>query len=130
MIDESGVPLWWAQLIHVAMLSRRGSLNPNSEIHKTPIFMEEMRKQDAIRVQVNEDGTIDLFDFTLPSESGMERRGVRQEDVPTWVMESISMLRITDPHDYVPEIGFKINDTLYYIRNRAGDSNHEDTQTN
>ena len=77
--------------------------------------------KDIIRVEVNDDGTVNLLDFTLPSKSGMKRDDIPQEDVEPWIMESISMLRITDKNNLIPELGFKVSDQLYYILNREGE---------
>ena len=86
-------------------------------------MMEEglIKTKDVIRVEVNDDGTVNLLDFTMPSKGGMKRINVSQEDVEPWIMESLSMLRITSENDLVPELGFKISDQLYYILNREGE---------
>jgi hypothetical protein len=81
----------------------------------------DVKTNDVIRVEVNDDGTVNLYDFTLPSKGGMKRLDMPQEDVEPWIMESISMLRIAETNDLVPELGFKISDTLYYILNREGE---------
>lgn len=81
--------------------------------------------KDIIRVEVNDNGTVNLLDFTLPSRSGMKRDDIPQEDVEPWIMESISMLRITEANSLVPELGFKVSDTLYYILNREGETFNE-----
>ena len=80
-----------------------------------------IKTNDVIRVEVNEDGTVDLYDFSLPSKGGLRCLNIPQKDVDTWIMESISMLRITENNDLVPELGFKVSDTLYYILNREGE---------
>lgn len=81
--------------------------------------------KDIIRVEVNDNGTVNLLDFTLPSRGGMRRDNIPQEDVEPWIMESISMLRITEANSLVPELGFKVSDTLYYILNREGETFNE-----
>jgi hypothetical protein len=73
-----------------------------------------------IRVNVNNNGTIDLLDFGPPV---VDRRGLEQANVPRWVIETISMLRITKEGDLVPDLGFKVSDSLYYIIDREGESN-------
>jgi hypothetical protein len=80
---------------------------------------------DSMRVEVNEDGTINLLDFSLPSFKGRERYNIPQDDVEKWIMDAISMLRITDNNDLVPELGFKLSDSVYYIVNREGDRDEE-----
>lgn len=81
----------------------------------------ELSTNDVMRVEVNDDGTVNLYDFTLPSKGGVKRLGMAQEDVEPWIMETISMLRITNENDLIPELGFKVSDTLYYILNREGE---------
>jgi hypothetical protein len=80
-----------------------------------------IKTKDVIRVEVNDDGTINLLDFTIPTKSGMRRDDIPQEDVEPWIMESISMLRITEENNLVPELGFKVSDRCYYILNREGE---------
>ena len=81
----------------------------------------ELKTNDVIRVEVNDNGTVNLYDFTLPSKGGMKRLDMAQKDVEPWIMETISMLRIAETNDLVPELGFKVSDTLYYILNREGE---------
>jgi hypothetical protein len=86
-------------------------------------MMEEglIKTKDVIRVEINDDGTVNLLDFTLPTKAGMKRNNVPQEDVDTWIMETVSMLRITESSDLIPALGFKVSDQLYYILNREGE---------
>ena len=86
-------------------------------------MMEEglIKKKDVIRVEINEDGTVNLLDFTMPTKAGMRRNNVPQEDVDTWIIETVSMLRITESNDLIPTLGFKVSDQLYYILNREGE---------
>jgi len=80
-----------------------------------------IKTSDVIRVEVNENGTVNLYDFSLPSKGGLKCLNIPQKDVDRWIMESISMLRIAENNDLIPELGFKISDTLYYILNREGE---------
>jgi len=75
--------------------------------------------QDVLRVSINEDGTFNIVDFTLPSSEGRIKKNLAQVDVPQWVMESVSMLRIGDANEKVEELGMKIHDKLYYIKERS-----------
>ena len=92
-------------------------------LRKWTHMMEEglIKTKDVIRVEINEDGTVNLLDFTMPTKAGMRRNNVPQEDVDTWIMETVSMLRITDTNDLIPTLGFKVSDQLYYILNREGE---------
>ena len=70
---------------------------------------------DVLRVAVNDDGTFNIYDFGFTGVSKRKLENIPQEDVPQCVMEAVSMLRIADEGDLVPELGFKVNDHLYYI---------------
>ena len=70
---------------------------------------------DVLRVAVNDDGTFNIYDFGFTGVSKRKLENIPQEDVPQCVMEAVSMLRIADEGSLVPELGFKVNDHLYYI---------------
>lgn len=80
-------------------------------------LMRENRipSNDVLRVAVNNDGTFNIYDFGFTGVSKRKLENIPQEDVPQCVMEAVSMLRIADEGDLVPELGFKVNDHLYYI---------------
>ncbi len=78
---------------------------------------------DLIRVQVNPDGKFDIVDFTTARRNGrLLYQNVPQEDIPTWMIEAISMLRITETNSVVQGVGFKVNDKLYYIVDKRGEN--------
>ena len=106
-----------------ALEEMQTKLTAQGNLHAWTRMMQEgiIKTNDVIRVEVNEDGTVNLYDFTLPSKGGMKRLNMAQEDVEPWIMETISMLRIANQNDLVPELGFKVSDTLYYILNREGE---------
>jgi hypothetical protein len=71
---------------------------------------------DLLRVSIDVEGRFDIVDFTTPSKSGrvLFKKSL-QEDVPTWIIEAVSMLRITDPRSVVHGVGFRLTDKLYYV---------------
>jgi hypothetical protein len=77
------------------------------------------QKLDAFRVSINDDGTFDIVDFTMPTRGDKLRKNIPQEDVPQWVMQAVSMLRITDTGNLVEGVGFKVSDRVYYIEDRG-----------
>jgi len=84
---------------------------------------------DLIRVQVNPDGKFDIVDFTTARRSGrLLYQNVPQEGIPTWMIEAISMLRITDARSVVQNVGFKVNDKLYYIVDKRGENEQSQVQ--
>ena len=106
-----------------ALEEMQAKLAAQGNLHTWTRMMQEgiIKTNDVIRVEVNDNGTVNLYDFTLPSKGGMKRLDMAQKDVEPWIMETISMLRIAETNDLVPELGFKVSDTLYYILNREGE---------
>jgi len=82
-----------------------------------------MKAESVLRIEVNGDGTMNILDFSMPSKAGRTQKNVVQTQVPRWIIETISMLRITEDNRVITELGFKVNDMLYYIINREGESN-------
>lgn len=78
--------------------------------------------QDVLRVSINDDGTIDIVDFTLPPDGARIRTALPQDAVPQWVMEAVSMLRITQDGTHVRDLGIRMSDTLYYVQKRSEDA--------
>jgi hypothetical protein len=94
------------------------------EVKGALLLMEALiHRQDVLRVSINDDETFDITDFALPSEGDKVRKNISQEDMPQWVLESISMLRITDVNHLVDGLGFKINDRLYFLQDKRGQAN-------
>jgi hypothetical protein len=89
--------------------------------HQAYYMTTNLPTQDVLRVSINPDGTFDVVDFTLPSSGDRLQTNIPQADVSKWVMEAVSMLRITDEGVYVREVGFKVNDSLYYINEKRGE---------
>jgi hypothetical protein len=81
-----------------------------------------VKTKDTLRVEFNDDGSVNLLDFSMPSMNGRERHNVPQEEVAPWIIQTASMLRITENGELVPHLGFKVSDNLYYMINREGDS--------
>jgi hypothetical protein len=74
--------------------------------------------QKVLRVSINEDGTIDIVDFALPPDGARIQTNLPQDAVPQWVLEAISMMRITQDGVHVDGLGIKMNDSLYYIKRK------------
>jgi len=74
---------------------------------------------DALRVCINDNGTFDIVDFTMPTRGDKLRKNIPQEDVPQWVMQAVSMLRIADTGSLVAGVGFKVSDRVYYLEDKG-----------
>ena len=73
-------------------------------------------KGDSYRVSINDDGTFNVVDFTMPSiNNNRLRKNIPQEDVERWIMEAVSILRIAPEGNLITGVGFKVHDRLYYI---------------
>ena len=85
------------------------------------VWMELMIKMietkgDSYRVFINDNGTFDVVDFTMPSVNNHRlRKNIPQEDVEQWIMEKVSILRIAPEGNLIKGVGFKVHDRLYYI---------------
>ena len=88
------------------------------------VYMNRHDSQDVLRVSINDDETFDITDFALPSEGDKVRKNIPQEDMPQWILESISMLRIAEINSLVEGLGFKLDDRLYFIQDKRGQA-HE-----
>jgi hypothetical protein len=75
--------------------------------------------QNVWRVHVLNDGQVELNDFTLPSNTGKMRDTFRQEDLPLWVQDSLSVLMIVDQGVTVEGVGKKISDSIFYLMETA-----------
>ena len=71
--------------------------------------------QNVWRVLVNNDGTVELNDFTLPSSTGKMRDVFKQENLPQWIQDSLSVLMIVDQGVTVEGVGKKITDSIFYL---------------
>lgn len=89
---------------------------------KTMVEQGIVKTKDTLRVEFNDDGSVNLLDFSMPSMNGRERHNVPQDEVAPWIIQTASMLRITKDGELVPHLGFKVSDNLYYMINREGDS--------
>ena len=81
-----------------------------------------VKTSETLRVEFNDDGSVNLLDFSMPSMNGRERHNVPQEEVAPWIIQTASMLRMTGNGELVPTLGFKVSDNLYYMINREGES--------
>ncbi len=71
--------------------------------------------QNIWRVNVLPSGMVELNDFTLPTSTGKMRNVFKQEDLPLWVQDSLSVLMIVDQGTTVEGLGKKISDSIFYI---------------
>lgn len=67
------------------------------------------------RVHVLNGGLVELNDFTLPSSSGKLRESFKQENLPQWIQDSLSVLMIVDQGVTVEGVGKKITDSIFYL---------------
>jgi len=83
--------------------------------------LDVLHAESTLRVSITPDGRFDIVDFTTPRQGGrFLHQDAPQEDIPAWIIEAISILRITEPRSVVDGIGFKVNDKLYYIVDKRG----------
>lgn len=82
----------------------------------------QLNEEDLLRVSVDVDGKFDIVDFTTPRRSGkVLYQKAEQEQIPAWIIEAISMLRMTESNSVVGDLGFKVSDRVYYIIDRRNE---------
>ena len=75
----------------------------------------ELPLSNVWRVSVLPNGMVELNDFTMPSNTGKIRESFKQEDLPRWVQDSLSVLMIVDQGATVEGVGKKITDSIFYL---------------
>ena len=91
-----------------------GRLNPEALL---AMIQEQFNLplQNVWRVHVLNNGMVELNDFTLPTSTGKMRDTFKQEDLPLWVQDSLSVLMIVDQGVTIEGLGKKISDSIFYI---------------
>jgi hypothetical protein len=119
--NEEAIEKWNWEAID-GVLFRGGYVGNNLNIDKAiPIALRMVQEQFELpltnvwRVLVNNDGTVELNDFTLPSSSGKMRDVFKQENLPEWIQDSLSVLMIVDQGVTVEGVGKKITDSIFYL---------------
>jgi len=96
-----------------------GELTPFKIDHQRLLHMIEeqfnLPLQNIWRVNVLPNGMVELNDFTLPSSTGKIRDTFKQEDLPLWVQDSLSVLMIVDQGVTIEGLGKKITDSIFYL---------------
>ena len=75
----------------------------------------ELPLQNVWRVFLEPNGRAELNDFTMPSRRNLIRESLKQEDLPQWVQDSLSVLMIVDQGVTVEGVGKKISDSIFYL---------------
>ena len=75
----------------------------------------ELPLTNVWRVHVLNNGLVELNDFTLPSSTGKIRESFKQENLPQWIQDSLSVLMIVDQGVTVEGVGKKITDSIFYL---------------
>jgi hypothetical protein len=71
--------------------------------------------QNVWRVHMLANGLVELNDFTMPSNTGKLRESFKQEELPQWIQDSLSVLMIVDQGTTVEGLGKKISDSIFYL---------------
>ena len=107
-------PYGWVELDKALFVD----IAPSSIIQGCLRMVEEqfnMPLQNVWRVHVLPNGLVELNDFTLPSNKDTMRETFRQEDLPIWIQDSLSVLMIVDQGVTIEGLGKKISDSIFYV---------------
>lgn len=111
---DSESPRWDWEAVDKALFNGAFSLK-NIAIIQMIQKQFELPLTNVWRVLVNNDGTVELNDFTLPSSTGKIRDVFLQENLPQWIQDSLSVLMIVDQGVTVEGVGKKITDSIFYL---------------
>jgi hypothetical protein len=75
----------------------------------------ELPLTNVWRVHILKDNMVELNDFTLPTNTGKMRDVFKQENLPEWIQDSLSVLMIVDQGVTVEGVGKKITDSIFYL---------------
>lgn len=75
----------------------------------------ELPLNNVWRVHMLDNGLVELNDFTMPSNTGKLRESFKQEELPQWIQDSLSVLMIVDQGITVEGVGKKITDSIFYL---------------
>lgn len=75
----------------------------------------ELPLNNVWRVHILKGGFVELNDFTMPSNTGKMRERFKQEELPQWIQDSLSVLMIVDQGSTVEGVGKKITDSIFYL---------------
>jgi hypothetical protein len=76
---------------------------------------EELPLDNVWRVEIRENASVILDDFTLPSSSVIMRKIIKLIDAPKFIQDGVSVLQIAPDGTSIEGVGKKISEDVYYI---------------
>lgn len=76
----------------------------------------DCKDTDMWRVQTLPNGKLRLNDLTLPFYKTRDTMEVFKQDAPKWIVDAIDVLAICDIGDVIPNIGKRISEDTYYVK--------------
>lgn len=81
-------------------------------------------KGRKVRVQLLENGRVAVMGFTAPVPLNPKTaRVLSLDELPEEILKPLTLLQMVDPDTEVPGVGYKYEDTIFYI-----EKHDEDTQ--
>ena len=111
----------YLQLLDTTIMTKYGDNDEDFRRYLTALRAYVMQEQPELplgnlwRVQVYPSGTFRINDFTMPSNTGKMRETFKQENLPRWIQDSLSVLMIVDQGVTVEGVGKKITDSIFYL---------------
>jgi hypothetical protein len=105
----------WLEVDYVLFNEKKDLLNHRKQILHMIQQQFELPLTNVWRVHVLNNGMVELNDFTLPSSTGKMRDVFKQENLPQWIQDSLSVLMIVDQGVTVEGVGKKITDSIFYL---------------
>jgi len=101
-------------------IMRAVEIKNNKAIGKRLAHMMNMEQADLTlnniwRLEITENGSYKINDFTLPSNEVIINKIHRKKDLPTWMLESLAVLQILNNGESISKVGKKIDSTIFYL---------------
>jgi hypothetical protein len=116
---DSESPRWdWQGVDNVLFGDGKPAVNPLATQPRLLAMIEEQFElplTNVWRVHILNSGMVELNDFTLPSSTGKMRDTFKQENLPQWIQDSLSVLMIVDQGVTIEGLGKKISESIFYV---------------
>lgn len=85
---------------------------------------EDLPLDNIWRVEIRDNHTLKLSDFTMPSASDKLNQIVKLNDAPKFIRDALAVLQISQDGTLVEKVGKRISDSVFYVIEGETDGEH------
>lgn len=85
---------------------------------------EDLPLDNIWRVEIRDNHTLKLSDFTMPSASDKLNQIVKLNDAPKFIRDALAVLQISQNGTLVEKVGKRISDSVFYVIEGETDGEH------